>query len=255
MLSVNKSPTCFLLTNLIIFTLYSTPSLAVDWESVLTLGDRPEADRARDEQRKPRQTLEFFGIGTGQKVGEFLAGSGYYTRILSAAVGQSGVVHSGNNPGYLKYFKEAWDTVFETATFANVTRIDGRAPTIALPQDGSLDAVIIILAYHDLYLEGFSLTAEDRAKTNTRIFNALKPGGVYGIVDHHAQDGRKTKDANKLHRIEESTVIDEITAAGFTLAAKGDFLRNREDDRTGSVFDENIRGNTDRFVLRFEKPE
>lgn len=255
MLFVNKSRTWFLLTNLIFFTLYSAPSLAVDWESVLALRDRPDVDRARDEQRKPSQTLEFFGIDTGQKVGEFFAGTGYYTRILSAAVGQSGVVHSGNNPGYLKYFKEAWDTLFQTQTFANVKRIDGPAPRIALPQDGSLDAVVIILAYHDLYLEGFSLTAEDRAKTNTRIFKALKPGGVYGIVDHHAQDGRKTKDANKLHRIEESAVIDEITAAGFALAAKGDFLRNREDDRTGSVFDENIRGNTDRFVLRFEKPE
>ena len=99
-----------------------------------------------------------------------------------------------------------------------------------------------------------SITDEDRAKGNARIFAALKPGGVYGIIDHHAKDGRGTDDVKSLHRIEESVLINEVTAAGFVLAQKGEFLRNSDDSRTASVFDPTIRGKTDRFVLRFEKP-
>ena len=230
------------------------PAQAADWAAILADPDRPEADRVRDTNRKPDQVLPFFGIDTGQKVAEFLSGSGYYTRILVETVGEQGTVHAGNNPGYLKFFEEPWNALFATPAFQRVHRIDGPITQIALPQDGSLDAVIIVLAYHDLYLPAFSLTDEDRAKANARIFAALKLGGVYGIVDHHAKDGRGTSDAESLHRIEESVIINEITAAGFVLAKKGDVLRNLEDDHTKIVFDPSIRGKTDRFVLRFEKP-
>lgn len=225
------------------------PSQAADWEAILADSDRPEADRARDANRKPEQVLQFLGIDTGQKVADLLVGKGYYTRLLVKAVGEQGQVYAGNNPFYLQYFEEPWNALLATPAFQNVQRVDGRVEQMALPQDGSLDAVIMVLAYHDLFL-----TDEDRTTMNTRIFSALRPGGVYGIVDHHAQDGRGAKDVDSLHRIEESVIINEITAAGFVLAKKGDVLRNPKDDHTKIVFDPSIRGMTDRFVLRFEKP-
>ena len=225
------------------------PAQAADWAAILASSDRPEADKTRDAQRKPDQVLQFFGVDTGSKVADLLPGRGYYTRILAKAVGEQGAVYAGNNPFYLEYFEEPWSAALATPALQKVQRIDGRIEAMALPQDGSLDAVIIILAYHDLYL-----TDEDRTKANERIFAALKPGGVYGIVDHHAKEGRGAADCKSLHRIEESTVVNEITAAGFVLAKKGEFLLNANDNREASVFDPNIRGKTDRFVLRFEKP-
>ena len=95
---------------------------------------------------------------------------------------------------------------------------------------------------------------EDRGELNRRFKAALRPGGVYGIIDHHAADGAGTSVIESLHRIEASVIVDEISGAGFELAASGDFLSTPEDDRSLRVFDPSIRGNTDRFVLRFEKP-
>ena len=225
-----------------------TPA-AADLQAALADSSRPEADRARDASRKPGEVLAFFSIAAGQKVADLLSGSGYYSRILVNVVGEEGTVYAGNNPFYLDFFKDQWNAVFQEPSFQKVQRIDGPLANVALPQDGSLDAVIMALAYHDLFL-----TEEDRTKMNARILAALKPGGVYGIIDHHATEGTGTKAAKSLHRIEEAVIIDEITDAGFTLARKGDFLRNAQDDRTKIVFDPAIRGKTDRFVLRFEKP-
>ena len=230
-------------------SLLTFPSQAADWAAVLADPDRPAADRARDGNRKPDQVLQFLGIGPGKKVADLLAGGGYYTRILVKAVGEEGAVYAGNNPFYMRFVEKPWSELFTTPAFQHVHRIDGRVEQMALPQDGSLDAVIMVLAYHDLFL-----TDEDRTKMNAHIFATLKPGGVYGIIDHHAQEGSGTTAVNSLHRIEESVITKEITAAGFVLAKKGDFLRNPKDDHTKIVFDPGIRGKTDRFVLRFEKP-
>lgn len=239
------------LCSLLMGTLLGSASVAtaVDLQAILADPDRPAADRARDADRKPEQVLQFFGIAPGQKVADLLAGQGYYTRILVKVVGEEGEVYAGNNPFYLQFVEKAWEALLTTPAFQKVHRIDGPVDQVALPQDGSLDAVIIVLAYHDLFL-----TEEDRNKMNARIFAALKPGGVYGIIDHHAQEGSGTAAVQSLHRIDEAVVIKEVTAAGFTLAKKGEFLRHPEDDRSKSVFDPAIRGKTDRFVLRFEKP-
>ena len=229
--------------------LFCNMSIAADIKSALSNPNRPAEDRARDADRKPQQVLEFFDIQSGQKVADLLPGSGYYTRILVNVVGEDGTVYAGNNPFYLSYFQEKWDAVLAEPAMKKVQRIDGPLDNVGLPQDGSLDAVIMVLAYHDMYL-----TEEDRNKMNTRIFSALKPGGVYGIIDHHATTGSGASAAEPLHRIEEETIIKEVSSAGFSLTKKGEFLRNPNDDHTKSVFSDGIRGETDRFVLRFEKP-
>ena len=226
-----------------------TAQAQVSVDEALASPTRPEEDRARDAGRMPGQVLEFFGIGAGSRVADLLAGGGYYTRILVPVVGPEGAVYAGNNPFFLRFVEEEMNALLAEPGFENVMRIDGPVDGIGLPDDGSLDAAIMALAYHDLFL-----TEEDRGELNRRVFAALRPGGVYGIIDHHAAEGAGASVVESLHRIEESIIVDEIAGAGFELAASGDFLSNPDDDRSLIVFNPDIRGRTDRFVLRFEKP-
>ena len=233
----------------IVFMAFSPVVAQTDIAAILADTSRPAADRDRDAGRMPAEVLAFFDIGPGDKVADLLCGGGYYTRILVPVVGEEGEVYAGNNPFFQRFGEEALTALIAEPGFERVHRIDGPVDEVALPTDGSLDAVIIVLAYHDLWL-----TDEDRGELNRRVFAALKPGGVYGIIDHHAADGAGTDVIQSLHRIEEPVITAEISAAGFSLAARADFLGNPNDDRSLRIFDPSIRGSTDRFVLRFEKP-
>ena len=230
---------------------FSLPAFSqVSVEEALAAEARSDEDRARDPGRMPAQVLEFLGIGAGSRVADLLSGGGYYTRILAPVVGPEGAVYAGNNPFFDRFGAEALTALLSEPGFENVMRIDAPVDEIPLPDDTSLDAVMIALAYHDLWL-----TDEDRGELNRRVLAALRPGGVYGIIDHHAAEGAGTSVIESLHRIEESVIVEEITGAGFVLAATGNFLSNTEDDRSLIVFNPDIRGRTDRFVLRFEKPQ
>ena len=134
---------------------------------------------------------------------------------------------------------------FKNPLYANVKLVEGGMGTVALPADGSLDFVLINLDYHEV-------DPADRATLNKVVFTALKPGGVYGVVDHSAQDGAGDSARKTLHRIEKALVVKEATAAGFKLAKEGEMLKNPDDPHTESALKEQ-RGKSDRFVLRFEK--
>lgn len=220
-----------------------------DFRAILADTSRPQEHRDQDASRRPAEVLEFFGIESGDRVADLLTGSGYWTRLLVPLVGPSGRVYAGNNAFFGRFYGEAFDALLKEPKFAGVVRIDGQVDALPLPADGSLDAVLIVLAYHDLYL-----TDEDRAAMNRTVFAALKPGGVFGVIDHAAAAGSPTSTAEALHRIDEATVVREIRAAGFELGGQADFLRNAADDRSKSVFDPSVAGKTDRFVLRFVKP-
>jgi predicted methyltransferase len=220
-----------------------------DLQTILASSARPQEDRNRDAGRQPARVLEFFGIGAGDRVADLLAGGGYWTRILVPLVGPQGRVYAGNNPFFGEFFGEAFDALLEEPAFANVVRIDGPVDRLALPADGSLDAVLLVLAYHDLFL-----TQEDRGAMNRAVFAALKPGGVFGVIDHAAAAGSGTSAVEPLHRIEKGVVINEVRMAGFELAAEGDFLSNAADPHDARVYNSSIAGRTDRFVLRFQKP-
>jgi predicted methyltransferase len=217
--------------------------------SILASAARPQEDRDRDSSRHPAEVIEFFGIGPGNRVADLLTGGGYWTRILVPFVGASGRVYAGNNPFFARFFGDAFNALLAEPAFSKVVRIDGPVDHLALPSDGSLDAAIMFMAYHDIFL-----TDEDRGALNRAVFAALKPGGVYGIVDHEAGAGMGSTKIEELHRIEKQVVIDEIEKAGFKLAGEAAFLRNSADDHTKKIFDPAIAGKTDRFVLRFEKP-
>jgi predicted methyltransferase len=232
------------------FAAPSAGSAQAELDAILADTSRPQEERDADAGRHPQEVIRFFGIERGDNVADLLAGGGYWTRIIVPLVGPEGRVYAGNNPFFAEYFKEAFDALLAQPAYANVVRIDGPVDRIALPADGSLDAVIMVNAYHDLYL-----TDEDRGALNRKVLAALTPGGVYGIVDHNAAGGDGATKVMTLHRIEKQTVIDEVTTAGFTLAREAAFLANPADDHSMAIFAPGIAGKTDRFVLRFEKPQ
>ncbi|HVA80051.1 MAG TPA: hypothetical protein VNF29_03920 [Candidatus Binataceae bacterium] len=211
--------------------------------------DRPAADKALDTARKPEQMLAFFGIKPGMRVADIWAAGGWTTELLSQVVGPEGKVYSQNGPIPAKFKKaaDAWHARIQR--LKNVVEVDKPfdAPDLLPVRPGTLDAVIVNLNYHDMV--GLQM---DRAKINQQIFTALKPGAVYGIVDHSAQNGSGDRDAATLHRIDENFVIKEVEQAGFKLAAASSALRHPEDDRTWFIFKK--RGQTDRFMLKFVKP-
>ena len=214
----------------------STP----DYKAVVSDPDRPASERELDAARKPDEVLAFYSVKSGDKVADLWAGRGYYTAILSQVVGASGVVYTVN-PNSRDEINERW----KAPKFSNVRVADGPFNKLALPQDASLDFVIIHLNYHDV-------APEVRGPMNKRILAALKSGGVYAVVDHSAKDGSGNEANKTLHRIDKSQVIKEVGDAGFKLAKEGNMLRKPEDTRDFNVNKE--RNKDDRFVLAFQKP-
>jgi len=243
---IYAGPTTLGLLALTLASALAIPARAQDYKAILANPERPEDERKLDAGRKPEEVLKFFGVKPGDKVADIMAAGGYYTAILSQVVGDKGVVYSANNAFVKGFVKDKLDVRLQNPMFANVKHIDGEVDKLALPTDGSLDFVLIHLNYHDLVLKN-----DNRAAMNKAIFAALKPGGVYGIVDHYAKDGSGTEFTESLHRIDKAVEVKEVTDAGFVLAKEGEMLRHPEDPRTEGVFKH--RGETDRFVLRFEK--
>ncbi len=215
-------------------------SQSPDFRAAVADPARPASERELDAARKPAEVLAFYGVKSGDKVADLWAGRGYYTAILSEVVGPKGMVYTVN-PNSRDEINQRW----KAPKFANVKVADGPFDKLALPQDGSLDFVLIHLNYHDL-------APEVRAPMNKRILGALKRGGIYAVVDHSAKEGTGNEASKTLHRIDKQQVIKEVTGAGFKLAREGDMLRKPEDTRDFNVNKE--RNKDDRFVLAFEKP-
>jgi predicted methyltransferase len=211
--------------------------------------DRPEADRSRDTARLPAQVLGFFAVKPEMTVADLMAGGGYYTEVLNHLVGDKGKVYAQNNSIALKRFADkAMTERLKDGRLSRVIRKDRELEDPGLPE-GQLDVVMMVLFYHDSYW-----MKVDRQKMNAAIFKALKPGGVYAVIDHHAQAGSGQRDVQTLHRVDAELVKTEILEAGFVLEAESDLLRNPNDERTINVFKPEIRGKTDRFIYRFAKP-
>ncbi|HEX3886926.1 MAG TPA: methyltransferase [Phenylobacterium sp.] len=227
---------------------------AVPANLTAALGDikRPPADSSRDVARKPAELLALAQVKPGQKVADFMMGGGYFTRILSPAVGPNGKVYAYQSSEFIK-FRAAYGTEQSSvvADYKNVVPLTAPIANAGLP-DG-LDMVLTVQNYHDLHLKAFPADTADIA--NKEIFKALRPGGLYVVVDHAAQPGAPLTVSDTLHRIDEAKVKSEVEAAGFRLATEDDkLLANPADPRDKLVFDPSIRGKTDQFVLVFKKP-
>lgn len=212
---------------------------------------RPEADVKLDEARRPGELLAFAGLKPGMKVADFMPGGGYFTRLFAKAVGPKGVVYAYVPGEQIKANPKAEERAQGLAKdYGNVRYITSPVNAFATPE--KVDMVWTSLNYHDLH-DPFMGPA-DLGQVNAAVFKALKPGGVYVVIDHVAADGSGLRDTDTLHRIDPKTVVAEVTKAGFKLEATSTVLANPEDDHTKKVFDTSIRRHTDQFVYRFRKP-
>jgi predicted methyltransferase len=214
-----------------------------DYQAAIASPVRTDADRTMDARRHPAQFLAFAQVKPGMKVLDVAAGGGYTTQLLALAVGSGGKVFAQAPNPNATITKRLADQPQANIVLAKRPFDD------PVPEDaGALDLVTIVLNYHDI-----TYLPVDRAKMNQRIFAALKPGGRLVVVDHAAAAGTGISAGKTLHRIEQSVVVEEARAAGFILDGEAPFLRNAEDTRLTPSGD--MRENSDRFVLRFVKPE
>lgn len=211
---------------------------------------RPATDTERDANRKPAETLAFAGVKPGDQVVELAPGRGYYTRLLSAVVGPNGkvfTVSSQPKPGAPPPPVQA---IADDPHYGNVhPTFEKFSELKPLPADS--DVVWTTQNYHDFH----NIPDVQVSTLNKAVFDALKPGGIYFVLDHSAAAGSGAGDTNTLHRIDEETVKQEVKAAGFELAGESNILRNKDDPRTGKVFEPPIQGHTDQFILKFRKPK
>ena len=211
--------------------------------------ERSDQERNRDAGRKPDQVLAFFGVEPGMQVAELQSGGGYFSVLLSAAVGEGGHVYAHNAPSSLARRKGVNPIVERINDYGliNITPLVGEVIKPGLPEE--LDAVFMVMTYHDIcYMD------VDRAILNKVIFDALKPGGTFGVLDHASRPGKGFDDAHEYHRIEKCALIDEVTGYGFDLVDESDCLENDTDSRDKIPFEKGLRDHTCRFLVKFRKP-
>ena len=211
---------------------------------------RPKDDVASDTLRDPADTLAFAGVKPGMMVGELAPGGGYFTRMLSDVVGPKGKVFGVENVIWKDAVTADQQLVQEPGRANVVLDVE---PWGQMNLPAKLDLFWITQNYHDLKIAKYGVV--DTAAFNRRVFDALKPGGVYFILDHQANLGTTVDQITVLHRVEKAQVIREVTAAGFKLVGEGKFLNRPADDHNKTIFDPAIRGRTDQYALKFVKPK
>ncbi len=218
-----------------------------DYAALLAAPDRSEADRQADKRRDPLPLLAFAAPKPGMKVLDMGAGGGYSTELMARAVAPGGKVYGQNPPDFSGRAKDTFEARLKTPAMgdavADIRPFDDPVP----PGVNDLDMITFLFYYHDT-----TYMAVDRAAMNRAMFRGLKPGGALVIADHSALPGQGTSVGKTLHRIEESTLRQEIEAAGFRFAAEGNFWRNATDSHDFPSFKPNMP--VDNFVLKFVKP-
>lgn len=219
------------------------------------IADPARADDAKDDARRQMAAvMTFAGVKPGDSVLELDPGSGYWTRVFSGIVGPKGHVYTVWPNETAKYSAKGfamWTKLAATPHYGNVSLLKQPAQTPTAP--AKVDVVFTSQNYHD-YHDPF-MGPVDIAKFDKAIYNVLKPGGVFLVIDHAAAAGTGLADTNTLHRIDPAVVKKEVEAAGFVFDGESEALRNPNDPHTQSVFDKSIRGHTDQFIYRFRKPK
>lgn len=244
----------FLMTVVVLLGLSTTTlagGLAGPLSEALGSADRDPADKARDAGRLPAKVLTFLGIEPGMTAIDLIAAGGYYTEVLSVVVGPEGKVLA-QNPMFVLEFRDGANDKALTKRLAdnrlpNVVRLDGNIEELGI-EPGSVDLAITALNFHDIYNRNGKEAAAGFSK---QVMGILKPGGVFGVIDHNGADGA---DNEALHRMQSSQAIEALEAAGFTIAATSSLLANDNDDLTTMVFAPEIRGKTSRFLIKALKP-
>ena len=221
---------------------------APDYEAIVAAPDRSDADRQTDQRRQPAKMLAFTGATSGMKVLDMEANAGYSTELLARAVAPDGMVYAQDSAAIIERFvKDKFDIRAQKPAMKNVVHVVRDFDDPIPPEIGQFDLITFFFAYHDV-----TYMPVDRAEMNRKMFASLKPGGFLVIADHSARAGDGANVAKTLHRIEESTLRQEIEAAGFKLVAEADFLRHPEDPKDAAVFRPAVP--VDEFVLKYQKP-
>jgi predicted methyltransferase len=215
---------------------------------------RPMEQVELDPARKPTQLIAFAGLKAGDSVVDFMPGNGYFTRIFSRVVGVNGHVYAflpNEQLANCPPLEVAGSRALERdSRYENITVLSSAVAKFSAPR--KLDLIWTAQNYHDLH-DSFMGPA-DVAALNKAFYQALRPGGIYLVIDHVARSGSGLRHTEALHRIDPAQLRREIESAGFVFEAQSAALRNPEDDHTLSVFDPRIRGRTDQVVYRFRKP-
>ncbi|WP_296171890.1 hypothetical protein [uncultured Brevundimonas sp.] len=230
----------------------ASPTLAQNaspaaYQSAVADSLRPADEVARDPLRHPAEMLAFAQVQPGQRVADIRPGAGYFTRLFSRVVGEGGHVYAFVPNKTAERENPRADAL--VTAYPNVSRVNGDLD--AMTFDQPLDVVFMSQEYHDFHIPRFGV---DVTKMNADIFKALKPGGLFVVIDHQAAPGAGNTVVETLHRIEGAQLRREVEAAGFVFDGETTAVANPADDHTLNVFDEAIRGKTDQFVYRFRKP-
>ena len=231
--------------------LATTTESPADYAAALADPQRPAADRERDAARFPAELLAFAQIEPGEKVGDYIMGGGYWTRILSNLVGPTGKVYAFQ-PDQFIAFRPAYADEQAAAVAGRANVVPLRGPVAAPPVPEPHDTIVTVQNFHDIY--NGAMPAGTGPSAVAALYAALKPGGTLLVVDHSAVAGAGVAAANAVHRMDRQVAIDALTAAGFRLEAESELYARPDDPRTANVFAAEIRGKTDQFVLRLRKP-
>ncbi|HYM35458.1 MAG TPA: hypothetical protein VET48_08685 [Steroidobacteraceae bacterium] len=226
----------------------------IDYASILADPARPAADKSDDAARKPAEVLAFAQIRPGETILEMEAGRGWYSEILSSALGPNGKLIVQYPPEFAY-----GDAAFKARTDAG--RLKNATVTVSAfdklkAADNSVDKVVWILGPHELYYTPRNAqpgALGDVKKTYADIVRVLKPGGVFIAMDHSAAAGAPTSTGQTIHRIDPAIVLAAAKEAGLKYIDKSDVLANPSDDRSKMVFDASLRRHTDQFLFRFQK--
>jgi len=230
-------------------------SAADIYDAAVQHAGRTDEDQKRDALDHPAEILRLAGIKPGMKVGDFMAGDGYYSELLSYIVGPKGHVLLINNPSFDRWANNAWEGRIAHNRLPNVEHVTVDLNHMEIA-DGSLDALLVVKVYHDLYwvdTEANNWPRVETAAALDKLVKTLKPRGILVIVDHSSKPGAGNTEAGSLHRIEETFALKDFESRGMKLVAKSDVLRMPSDPRTQVSYKQPILGKTDRFVLVFRK--
>ncbi len=211
---------------------------------------RSEADRMRDRNRKPIETLEFLGLKDDMTVIEFFPGGGWYTRILGPVLRDKGQLYLAIGASRVDLSHKSMNKVEVLDVDAELKPAPGFGVFDITDFSFPVNNVDMVLTFRNLH----NLTAESRARVNKAVYAALRPGGIYGVVDHTRRHMQK-QDPENTRRIDPVLVIKEVQAAGFKFADFSDLHYRADDELRYEVGRRSVTGNSDRFTFRFVKPE
>lgn len=237
---------------LIIAAGYAQADIDAKVEAALAAESRPETDRVRDGNRRPLETLNFFGMKDDMRVLELIPGGGWYTRVLAPVLAENGKLYVALGAGRVSeglLNEPGFEQVELLQTADNLHRPEGSRFYTVDDFDLDVSDLDMVLTFRNLH----NFDAESRARVNRQVFDALASGGLYGVVDHTARHMEPFNNENR-RRVDPVLVIKEMLDLGFEFVGYSDLHYRADDELVYEVGRRSVSGNTDRFTMLFRKP-